>query len=658
MTAVRLTAALLAALVLAPAAQARVDARKLTAPEGVRAFLLQADEPAQDPAKRSFPRTPSFIWQPVPATVRYEFQLSTSDSFRESGIVWSAKDLTAPLVAPPLALPWISGRPYSLYARVRAVTRTGTTPWTDDYGFNMRWRNEGSAKGVPDQLSSYPGLLRWEPVVGATSYQVWLLDAKKVISTTTTVADEREYYTFHHDSTFTGSVRWRVRAVRALYGARANSLPAVSYAPWSGVYTSFNTSPFPSGPFDAVASVADTIIEGTSAEPEGDGDAHALMPGFVFKGEQVVDGATAELYRVYAFTDRDCVNVVFRGAVVGSPAYAPRTSGMLKLPDTLDGIEAARTIYLKDTTRTGVRELTNDGIELTPNEVDTIAADSGGTSDEGEAKTEEASATGGKAGTGTSLPASQTAPMPPVDLHDTKWPEGGYYWTFVPVVPVQTDLLETTLAAAAVAGATTIEVEDAKGLGPASKLEIGLSPPEVVTIKEITGTTVTLEKPLTGPHAAAEQVKLSGDTIHYQDAELPQDACDAGRVMRFGKRSQAVLAKESGEPFASGLSTKGRLVSARSTQGVFSGQPLVAWSPAPDAQAYEVQWSKTEYPFEAAADPILTYATAAVLPLKPGTWYYRVRGLNLAMPKGAQALAWPEEPAKVIVARPQFKVAK
>ena len=650
MTAVRLTAALLAALVLAPAAQARVDARKLTAPEGMRAFLLQADEPAQDPAKRSFPRTPSFIWQPVPATVRYEFQLSTSDTFRESGIVWSAKDLTAPLVAPPLALPWISGKPYSLYARVRAVTRTGTTPWTDDYGFNMRWRNEGNAKGVPDQLSSYPGLLRWEPVVGATSYQVWLLDAKKVISTTTNVADEREHYTFHHESKFTGSVRWRVRAVRALYGARENSLPAVSYAPWSSVYTSFNSSPFPSGPFDTVATVADSIIEGTTAAPEGEGEAHALMPGFVFKGEPFVGGKPAELFHVYVFTDRDCVNRVFNSVPVGSPAYAPRVSRFWGLPGTQSGIEAARSLYLKDTPEPPFKMLTNDGFEITPNEFDTVPPDTGNGE---EPKTGENPATGKE----TWLP-TQPGNGPPVDLHDTKWPEGGYYWTVVPVVATPPDPVETTLAAGAITGATTIELADASRLGSGNELEIGLSPPEVVTIKAINGTTITLQAPLTGPHGADEQVKLSENAVAYQDAELPQDACDAGRVMRFGKRSQAVLAKESGEPFASGLSTKGKLVSARSTQSVFAGQPLVAWSPAPDAQAYEVQWSKTKYPFDPEAEPIVTYATGAVLPLKPGTWYYRVRGLNLAMPKGAQALAWPEEPAKVIVARPQFKVEK
>ena len=45
-----------------------------------------------------------------------------------------------------------------------------------------------------------------------------------------------------------------------------------------------------------------------------------------------IAGRQYSLFRAYAFTDSDCVNVVFRGAVVGGPAYAPRMSGPLKLP--------------------------------------------------------------------------------------------------------------------------------------------------------------------------------------------------------------------------------------------------------------------------------------------------------------------------------------
>ena len=53
-------------------------------------------------------------------------------------------------------------------------------------------------------------------------------------------------------------------------------------------------------------------------------------------------GAPAEFFRVYIATDEDCVNIVYRGAVVGSPAYAPRTTGSLALPTDSIGITTAR----------------------------------------------------------------------------------------------------------------------------------------------------------------------------------------------------------------------------------------------------------------------------------------------------------------------------
>ena len=61
----------------------------------------------------------------------------------------------------------------------------------------MRWSSVPS-EWRPDSGSpaDMPGYVRWHPVDGATSYQVWFVNADKVISTITNVADEREYYTF------------------------------------------------------------------------------------------------------------------------------------------------------------------------------------------------------------------------------------------------------------------------------------------------------------------------------------------------------------------------------------------------------------------------------------------------------------------------------
>ena len=51
---------------------------------------------------------------------------------------------------------------------------------------------------------------------------------------------------------------------------------------------------------------------------------HSLMPAFLFSGN---GDTNYGLHRVYVFSDRDCVNVVFRGSITPGPAYAPRTTG-------------------------------------------------------------------------------------------------------------------------------------------------------------------------------------------------------------------------------------------------------------------------------------------------------------------------------------------
>jgi hypothetical protein len=182
-----------AASVLAIASTASSAAAPV-APTNLHAFLLRADETGSV----DFHRTPSFAWDPFPAAVSYQFQLSTSDTFRENAIVYNTNSLTTPVAAPSLVLPWITGSPHSLYARVRATTNAGdVTPWTD-WGFDV------VAPAAPKPLTSDPGLLRWTPVEGATGYQVWLVDVPqggkvglRKVTVHTNVLDEREFYTFH-----------------------------------------------------------------------------------------------------------------------------------------------------------------------------------------------------------------------------------------------------------------------------------------------------------------------------------------------------------------------------------------------------------------------------------------------------------------------------
>ena len=124
--------------------------------------------------------------------------------------------------------------------------------------------------------------------------------------------------------------------------------------------------------------------------------------------------------------------------------------------------------------------------------------------------------------------------------------------------------------------------------------------------------------------------------------------------MRFGKATPPVVTSSS-RPFASGLSPKGRLTSAARPTPSFYGTPLVAWESVLGAQEYEIQWSKSANPWRPLGS-LVTGATSSLLPLEPGTWYYRVRGYNYSLLKRPQ-MAW-STPTPLKVAKPTFSVVK
>lgn len=639
-------------------------ARTAAGPTGLHGFLLRVDEP---PA-RTFSRTPAFAWNPVRGAQRYEFQLSTSASFRESGVVYSDTSLTTPVASPALTLPWITGTPYSLFARVRAVTRQTTTPWSAPFGFDME------PAAVPTPLPSYPGLLRWTPVDGAVAYQVWFVDLPKTVLTQTNVVDQREFYTFHQATPWLAQVRWRIRALRDDFNSRANGLPAVAYGAWSPVYSSVNP-PFAIGPLKPMATVSDVVTSGAPSAP-----AHRLTPAFVFGGNQPSTGAPAELYRIQVFTDRRCINRVYTSAIVGGPAYAPRASGPLALPRTGSAIATARTAYLADGDEGP--SFTFDGEQLTPNESmpavkPTLGLPSGQTTAPSGGSSGAGSGSGSGTSPGSSGSSAPAAPAgavqllnapsklgPPVGLWDTDWASGGgYYWTVIPVeakVPGATST--NVVGAGAAIDATTVPVAVSSGFAVGDTISIGNAGNlESATVTAVGPGTIGIATPLKMAHGAGELVVRTSGNIQYRDAELAQDACAAGRVMRFGKESEPTLTS-GGDAFASGLSPTGRLASAQDTP-TFYGSPLVAWTPALGAETYAVQWSKKRQPFVPETDPasgalgMMTLNTSAILPLEPGTWYYRVRGYDYSLPESAQAMSW-SEPQKVVVTRPTFTVVR
>jgi hypothetical protein len=267
-----------------------------------------------------------------------------------------------PAVSVNLVLPWFTGKPYALYAHVRAVTTQGASSWSKPFGFNMRWED------TPVPLPAKPGLVRWTPIEGATGYEVWYggrgpvgTFINKIVQTHTNVADQRDLYTFHVEEGWWRTVEWRVRAVRHVVGAIPNGLPAVSYGPWTAIYAATNPT-WTSGPLKVSFAVSDQV------SPASGGGAHQLMPALTFTGDQGLDGGSYRLFRAYAFTDRDCVNVVFRGSVVGSPAFAPRINGPLKLPKNAEELDVALLEVLPNAKNENAKTFTADTFPLVSNE--------------------------------------------------------------------------------------------------------------------------------------------------------------------------------------------------------------------------------------------------------------------------------------------------
>jgi hypothetical protein len=637
----------LALAVCAASAGARTTA--VPAPTGLHGFLLRADEPPST----TFPRTPAFAWNPVQGAATYDFQLSTSGAFRDNGIVWQCPSATCPgletpVAAPALSLPWITGSPHGLYARVRAVMPDGTKGgWSSAFGFDV----EPAAAPKPQQAP--PGVLRWSTVPGATAYEVWLVDAGKHEVVYTNVLDEREFYTLHESPQWIGAVRWRVRAIRSDWNSdqRVNGVPVSRYGPWSPIYRSTNPNPG-GGPIRLGEAISDVVSTGKATDP-----ALRLMPAFTWTGNQSLDGDTAELFRVYVFTDRACLNPVFTSSVVGGRAYAPRPYGGLALPLDTASVAKARSGYLGDlSSRTAEplgRSLDNQLITSTENEPaakPTVALP--------------VVASGGGASPGDGRPAitfgSNSDPGAPVSLWDTDWPHSGYYWTVVPV-EMNSGAAGATLAAGAPKGTTTVIVTGQPGFKVGDQVVVGAGTnSEVVTISAVAGAAVTFSTATLLAHGQGEPIVRLGSGIAYQDMELPQDVCAAGRVARFGFDSEPSLVAGD-DPFASGLSPAGRLTSAVRTDSFFKS-PLVSWTPALGADAYQVQWSKTASPFVAAAGPdgtagTMTGGTSAILPLTPGTWYYRVRGIDWSLPTGAQWMGWSDV-TTIVVRNATFKVVK
>ena len=583
-------------------------------PTGLRAFLLRADEPLA----HSYSRTPSFSWRSVALRGgHYQFQIAVSKSFQDGTLVFKDMSVAQPAETVPRQMPWMTGSPYALWAHVRWISKDGTkaTPWSVPFGFNLEW----AAGEVPAQMPAPEGLVRWTPVDGATAYEVLYPDLVPAVSfqTSTNVADEREFFTFHNSLGYT-AIHWRVRAIRDVgqFKSSTNGLPAVSYGPWSPIYATVN-NPQTAGTLKPT----DTVSDGWDKAGKA-GTAHQLTPGFAWApstpviSEGIDPGSS--LYRVYIFSDRNCVNRIFTGSIVGSPAWAPRTvGGPMPLPGDTKSIQDDQSAppYLTGSGSEAVA-LDATGTKIVSNE--TPGSQVGSTGKPGSGS--------GSAGSGSAAPSTAG-----VDLWDSGWPSGRFYWT---VVPVSVQLTKIAPPSSSSSTGSSSTGTSSSGTGTPSA-----------------GSGSTSSSGSSSPSSSSSSSSSTTNTgaIAYHDMAVPQDSCQAGLGMSFGKVSEPVVTSK-GKPFLSGVGPTGRTVAAAGSNPVVFASPIAAWQPVVGATKYQVELSRSPYPWHAVMR-VGTPATSVVLPVTKydaGVWYYRVRGFNEALPAGARAMAW-SNPVRVKV---------
>src|SRR5205823_2044123 len=161
--------------------------------------------------------------------------------------------------------------------------------------------------------------------------------------------------------------------------------------------------------------------------------------------------------------------------MVGSPAYAPRSYDgpaseaapfqdpsqfppTLSFPSDSTALASARNSYLPHGQEPGTK--TYDNLALPPATEGTSGSAPDLTTSNPAATTDSSGSTSGSdsssgsSGSSTSTGVSKTAYVPgaPIDVWDTDWPAGGYYWTVIPVRLSSKGAMNTTVAAFASVG--------------------------------------------------------------------------------------------------------------------------------------------------------------------------------------------------------------
>ena len=298
--------------------------------------------------------------------MRYEFELSKNPAFTEAGTFWSDAKLKTPAVSVPVALPWMTGSPYAVYARVRAITREGVSRWS---ALVRLQRPLGQRAAAGRDLSGHVPLDAWSAARRATRSGSRRCGRSSAMRTN--AVDHREFYSFHQQAQYSGSVSWRVRAVRSLYGKIPTGLPTVSYGPWSPTYTTTNPAIVDGA---VTPSVAARRHDGQQRHGGGAPRADARLRLRRHAGRHRHAPPTSTASTSSATRTASTSSIAARSSA--RPHTSPRTTGSLRLPTTTAEVTTASTTYLKDLNpgQTGAPQFMFDSATVKSTETDPAPA--------------------------------------------------------------------------------------------------------------------------------------------------------------------------------------------------------------------------------------------------------------------------------------------
>ena len=311
----RLAATALALFAVAGTTFAGAATHTPAAPKNLRAFLLRPNEATT----HVFSRTPAFAWSPVRAPAATSSSSGRARRSRElADLVERAVHRRTPHVLPDRARRSRSTRRCrgSRASRMRFTRMSARSPRTGRRSGARPLASTSAGQTIPKPMASQPGLIRWTPVEGATRYQVW----------------------YHgHRARRRDDEHQRGRRARVLHvphrpvvdrrpstGACAPCGRSSARSP-TGCRRSRTAPGAPSTPRRTRPQRRHQWRSGWRSRTRSrlkKQSAHELMPGLTWDGTSIADRQYS-LFRAYAFTDRDCVNVVFRGARGRWPRIRP-----------------------------------------------------------------------------------------------------------------------------------------------------------------------------------------------------------------------------------------------------------------------------------------------------------------------------------------------